>query len=98
MLGKIESRRRRGRQDETAGQHHWCNERELGQTPGDGEGERGLSMVSQTVKHDCVIEQQQQYLTMEKNIYIYYREKGSRQKDRDRTESLYCTPETNTTL
>ena len=33
---------------------------------------------------------------MEKNIYIYYREKGSRQ--RDRTESLCCTPETNTTL
>ena len=29
-------------EDETAGWHHWCNERELGQTPGDSEGQGGL--------------------------------------------------------
>ena len=26
-----------------AGQYHWCNEHELGQTPGDGEGQGGLA-------------------------------------------------------
>ena len=26
-------------EDEMAGQHHWCSEHELGQTPGDGEGQ-----------------------------------------------------------
>ena len=41
MLGKIESRRRRGCQDEMAGWHHQCNGHELGQTLGDGEGQRG---------------------------------------------------------
>ena len=47
MLGKIEGKRRRGRQeDEMAGQHHWCNKHELGQTPGDGEGQRGLVCCS----------------------------------------------------
>ena len=29
-----------------AGQHHWCNEHELRQTPGDGEGQGGLSSCS----------------------------------------------------
>ena len=28
--------------DEVAGQHHRCNEQELGQTPGDGERQGGL--------------------------------------------------------
>ena len=28
--------------DEMAGQHHQCNEHELGQTPGDDEGQGGL--------------------------------------------------------
>ena len=28
--------------DEMAGQHHQCNEHELGQTPGYGEGQGGL--------------------------------------------------------
>ena len=27
-------------------QHHWCNAHELGQTPGDGEGQRGLACCS----------------------------------------------------
>jgi len=57
MLGKIEGRRRRG--------HHWCNEHELGQTPGDGEGHGGLACYSpwgHRVGHDWVTEQQQQHL------------------------------------
>ena len=32
--------------DEVAGQHHRCNEQELGQTPGDGEGQGGLLCCS----------------------------------------------------
>ena len=46
MLGKIEGRRRRGCQDEMAGWHHCCNEHELGQTLGDGEGQGGLECCS----------------------------------------------------
>ena len=45
MLGKIEGRRRRGHQ-KMAGWHHWCNGHELGQTWGDGEGQRGLECCS----------------------------------------------------
>ena len=30
-------------EDEMAGQHQWCNEHELGETPGDGEGQGGLA-------------------------------------------------------
>ena len=33
-------------EDEMAGWHHWCNEHELGQTPGDGEGQGGLVSCS----------------------------------------------------
>ena len=39
MLGKTEGRRRGG-QDEMVGQHHWLNEHEFEQTPGDSEGQR----------------------------------------------------------
>ena len=46
MLGKIEGRRRGGCRDEMAGQHHRCNEYELGQTLGDGEGQGGLTCCS----------------------------------------------------
>ena len=42
VLGKIEGRRRRGWQYEMAGWYNWCNEYELGQTPGDDEGQGGL--------------------------------------------------------
>ena len=34
-------------EDEMTGQHHQCNEHELGQTPGDGEGQGGLAHCSQ---------------------------------------------------
>ena len=42
MLGKIEGRRRRGRQDEMVGWHHWFNGHEFGWTPGVGDGKGGL--------------------------------------------------------
>ena len=38
MLGKIEGRRRRGRQDEMAGWHHGLSGHESEQTPGGGDG------------------------------------------------------------
>ena len=40
MLGNIEGRRRRGREDEMAGWHHRLNGHGFEQTPGDGEGQR----------------------------------------------------------
>ena len=44
MLGKTEGRRKRGHQrDEVAGWNHRRNGHELGQTPGDGEGQGGLA-------------------------------------------------------
>ena len=42
--------------------HHRCNEHELEQTPGDGEGQGGLACCSpgcHRVEHDWVTEQQQ---------------------------------------
>ena len=39
MLGKIESRRRRGRQDEMVGWNHQLNEHEFEQALGDDEGQ-----------------------------------------------------------
>ena len=41
--------KKRASQDETAGWHRRCNEHELGQTPGDGEGEGGLACYSPQV-------------------------------------------------
>ena len=40
MLGKIEGRRRRGKQDEIVGWHQRLNGHEFEQTPGDGEKDR----------------------------------------------------------
>jgi len=37
---------KRGTEDGMAGWHHWCNGHKLGQTPGDGEGQRGLACCS----------------------------------------------------
>ena len=37
---------KRASEDETAGQHHWCNEHELGQILWDGEGQGGLVCCS----------------------------------------------------
>ena len=43
MLGKIESRRRRGRRDEMVEWHHRLNGHKFEQTPGDSEGQRSLA-------------------------------------------------------
>ena len=59
MLGKIEGRRRRGRQ--MVGWHHWLNGHESEQAPGAGEGQGGLACCSpwrsQRVGQDWVTEQ-----------------------------------------
>ena len=43
MLVKIEGRKRRGRQDEMVGWHHWFNGYELGKSLEDSEGQGGLA-------------------------------------------------------
>ena len=43
MLGKVEGRRRKGRQDEMVGWHHRLKEREFEQALGDGEGQGSLA-------------------------------------------------------
>ena len=43
MLGKIEGRRRRGRQDEIVRWHHRLNGHGFGWTPGVGDGQGGLA-------------------------------------------------------
>ena len=43
MLGKIEGRRRRGRQDEMVRWHHWLDWHGFGWTPGVGDGQGGLA-------------------------------------------------------
>ena len=45
-LGKIEGRRRRGRQDEMVGWHHRLNGHEFEQTQGDSEGQGSLVCCS----------------------------------------------------
>ena len=54
-------------EDEMSGKHHRCNEHELGQILGDGEGQTGRpgvlqSMGSQRVRHDWATEKQQQHV------------------------------------
>ena len=44
--GKDQGQEKRVSKDEMAGQHHWCNEYELGETLGDGEGQEGLMCCS----------------------------------------------------
>ena len=44
--GKDRGEEKRVSEDEMAGQYHWWNEHELGQTPGDGEGQGGLACCS----------------------------------------------------
>ena len=53
LIGKVPDawkdwgqKEKRASEGEMAGQHHWCNEHELGQTPGDGEGQGGLVYYS----------------------------------------------------
>ena len=61
MLGKTEGRRRRGRQDEIVGWHHWLNGQEVEQTLGDDEGQGSLVCCSPwgcRVGHVLLIEEQ----------------------------------------
>ena len=46
MLGKIEGRRRRGRQDEMVGWHHQLNGHGFGWTLGVGDGQEDLACCS----------------------------------------------------
>ena len=46
ILGKIEGRTERGQEDEMVGWHHQLNKHDLGQTLGDGEGQRSLVWCS----------------------------------------------------
>ena len=46
MLGKIEGRRRRGRQDEMVGWHHQFNGHEFEQAQGVGDGQGSLACCS----------------------------------------------------
>ena len=46
MLGKIEGKRRRGRQKMTVGWHHQLNGHEFEQTPGNSEGQGSLVCCS----------------------------------------------------
>ena len=56
MLGKIEGRKRRGRENEMVGWHHQLDGHEFEQAPGAGDGQGSLaclqSMGSQRVGHD----------------------------------------------
>ena len=60
--GKDGGQKKRTSEDEMAGQHHQCNERELGQTLGDGEGQGGLACCRPGGRKDSRLgtEQQQQ--------------------------------------
>ena len=53
LIGKVPDagkdwgqKEKRASEDEMARWHHWCNGHELGQTLGDGEGQRGLACCS----------------------------------------------------
>ena len=65
LIGKVPDAywgQKKASEDEMAGQHHRCNEYELVQTVGDGEGQGGLAFCSpwgSRVGHNWVTEQQQ---------------------------------------
>ena len=46
LLGKAEGRRKRGRQDEMVGWHHWLNGHAFQQAPGVGDGQGSLACCS----------------------------------------------------
>ena len=56
MLGKIEGRRKEGKEDEIFGWHHWFNGHEFGQTLGDSGGQGGLAIA---VVHEVAKSQKQ---------------------------------------
>ena len=52
MLGKIEGRRRRGRQDEMVGWHDQLDGHDFGYAPGVGNGQGGLACCGPCVRKD----------------------------------------------
>ena len=68
MLGKIESKRRRGH--ETVGWHHWLNEHESEETVGDGEGQGSMGL--QRVGHDWATEQTKCIMDYQMPHYFMY--------------------------
>ena len=56
MLGKIESRRRRGQQRMRVGWHHWLNGHGFEQTLGVGDGQGSLVCCSRKVGHSWATE------------------------------------------
>ena len=56
---------KRASEDKMAGWHQQCNEHELGQTPGDGEGQGGLVCCSpwgHRIRHSWMTERYHQHL------------------------------------
>ena len=91
MLGGIGGRRRRGRQDEMAGWHHWLDGRESEWTPGVGDGQGGLACCDSWGRKESDTTERliwliYTYVCVCVHIYIY------------KTGSLSCIPETNMTL
>ena len=69
MLRKIRGQKEKwASEDEMAGWHHRCNGHELGQSPGNGEGQGGLACdipwAWKRVGHDLATEQQQGSLVL----------------------------------
>ena len=58
MLGKIESRRRRGQQHEMIRWHHWLNGHEFEQAPGDAEGQGSLACCSPWMRKELDMTEQ----------------------------------------
>ena len=69
LIGKVPDagkdwgqKKKRASEDEMAGQHHWCNEHELGKTLGDGEGQEGLACWSPWGRKELDTTEKQQQL------------------------------------
>ena len=73
MPGKMEGRRRRGKQDEMVGWHHDSMDRSLSKLQEQGRRQEGAlqSMRTQRIRHDLVTEQQKQtYFLKLQNFHI----------------------------
>ena len=70
---------KRATEDKMPGWHHWCNRHELGQTPGDGEGQGGLACCSSWGHKQSVTN-----VPLDKNnnthTYVYYFKRNNRQR------------------
>ena len=69
---RLRAKEKRASEDEMAGQHHQCDECELGQTLGGGEGQGFLGTLQskglQRVGRDWATEQQQRVVTVNQSI------------------------------